>query len=55
MPVLDLDEVGENKKTALPKDISMRGSHTRIMRQTKQNAATSGVTLVVLGPLWGPL
>ena len=25
------------------------------MRQTKQNAATLGVLLVVLGPPWGPL
>ena len=33
----------------------MGGSHTSIMRRTKQNAATSGVSPVVLGPLWGPL
>ena len=55
MPILDLDEVGKNKKTALPKDIFMGGSYTSIVRQTKQNTATLGVSLVVLGPLWEPL
>ena len=33
----------------------MRGSHTSIVRRTKQNAATLGVPLVVLGPPQGPL
>ena len=33
----------------------MRGSPTSIMRQTKQNAATLGVSLIVLGPPLGPL
>ena len=33
----------------------MRGSHTSIVRRTKQNAATLGVPLVVLGPPRGPL
>ena len=33
----------------------MKGSHTSIVRRTKQNAATLGVPLVVLGPPWGPL
>ena len=33
----------------------MGRSHTSIIRRTKQNAATLGVSLVVLGPLWGPL
>ena len=33
----------------------MRGSHTNDVGRTKQNAATSGVFLVVFGPLWGPL
>ena len=33
----------------------MRGSYTSIIRRTKQNAATLGVSLVVLGPPWGPL
>ena len=33
----------------------MRGSHTSIVRRTKQNAATLGVPLVVLGPHQGPL
>ena len=32
----------------------MGGSHTNIVRGTKQNAATLGVSLAVLGPLWGP-
>ena len=26
-----------------------------MVRRTKQNAGTLGVSLVVLGPLWGPL
>ena len=33
----------------------MGGSYTSIVRQTKQNAATLGVSLVVLGPLLGSL
>ena len=33
----------------------MVGSHTSIVRRTKQNAATLGVILVVLEPLLGPL
>ena len=33
----------------------MEWSHTSIVRQTKQNAATIGVSLVVLGPLWGSI
>ena len=33
----------------------MGGSHTSIVRQTKQNTATLGVSLIVLGPPWGPL
>ena len=33
----------------------MGGSHTNIVRGTKQNAATLGVSLAVLGPPWGPL
>ena len=32
----------------------MGGAHTSIMRRTEQNAGTLGVSLVVLGPLWGP-
>ena len=32
----------------------MEGSHTRIVRQTEQNAATLGVSVVVLEPLLGP-
>ena len=32
----------------------MRGTHTSMTRRTKQNAATLGVSLVVLGPRWGP-
>ena len=33
----------------------MGGSHASIVRQTKQNAATLGVSMVVLGQPWGPL
>ena len=33
----------------------MGGLHTSIKRRIKQNAATLGVSVVVLGPLWGPL
>ena len=33
----------------------MGGSYTSIMRRTKQNAATLGVSQIVLEPLWGPL
>ena len=33
----------------------MGGSCTSIVRRKKQNAATLGVSLVVLGPFWGPL
>ena len=33
----------------------MGGLYTSIVRQTKQNAATIGVSLIVLGPLWGSL
>ena len=33
----------------------MEGSHTRIVRRTEQNAATLGVSVVVLEPLLGPL
>ena len=32
----------------------MEWSYTSIIRQTKRNAATLGVCMVVLGPLWGP-
>ena len=32
----------------------MEGSHTRIVRQTEQNASTLGVSVVVLEPLFGP-
>ena len=33
----------------------MEGSHTKIVRQAEQNAATLGVSAVVLEPLLGPL
>ena len=33
----------------------MGGSYTSIMRRTKQNAATLGVSLIVLEPPWGSL
>ena len=33
----------------------MGGSHTSIARRTEQNAAILKVSLVVLGPQWGPL
>ena len=36
------------------KDIFMEGSHTRIVEETEQNAATLGVSLAVLEPLLGP-
>ena len=32
----------------------MEGSHTRIVRETEQNRATLGVSVVVLEPLLGP-
>ena len=51
----DLDEVVDNKKNVLHKEIFMEGSHTRIVRRTKQNAATLGVSVVILEPLLGPL
>ena len=46
---------GKEQKNALHKDIFMGGSHASIVRWTKQIAATLGVSLVVLGPLLGPL
>ena len=45
----------EEQKTAIHKDILMGGSLTSIKRRAKQNTATLGVSLVVLGPPWGPL
>ena len=45
----------EEQKTALYKDVYMEGLHTSIKRQTEQNVATLGVSLVVLGPSWRPL
>ena len=45
----------KEQKDALHKDIFMGGSHASIVRWTKQFAATLGVSLVVLGLLWGPL
>ena len=44
MLILDLDEVGENKKNVLHADIFMGESHSSIVRRTKQNAATLGIT-----------
>ena len=41
--------------TALYKDIFTARLHTSIKRQTKQNVATLGVSLVVLRPPWKPL
>ena len=47
---------GRNEpQTTLNTDIFMEGSHTRITRQTEQNAETFGVSLVVLKQLRGPL
>ena len=40
------------QKTVLHKDIFMGGSNVSIKRRTKQNTATLGVYLVVLGLLW---
>ena len=54
MSILDLHEVGRTK-IVLHKDTSMGGSHASTERRTKQNAATLKVSLVVLGPPWGPL
>ena len=53
MPILDLDEVVKNKK--LTKSILMGRSHTSIVRQTKQNAATIGVSLVILAAVGAPM
>ena len=39
-----------DQKNFLHKDMQMRGTNTSIIRLTKQNAATFGVSLVVLGP-----
>ena len=44
---------GEETKNNLYRDIFMGRSPTSIVRQTKQNAATQGVSLVGLGPPWG--
>ena len=33
----------------------MGGSYASIMRRTMQNTVTLGVSLVVMGPPWGPL
>ena len=44
----------EEQKTALCKDVYMGRLHTSIKRQTEQNVATIGVSLVVLGPSWRP-
>ena len=55
IPNLDIDVVVENKKTVLHADIFVGKSHTSIVRRTKQNAATLGVFVVVLGPLYVPL
>ena len=59
MPIIDLDEVIEDKKTSEHEDIFMGGSYTSIMRPTMKKmkcAATLEVYLVVLGlprvPLW---
>ena len=50
-----LRRVGKEQKNALHKYIFMGGSNASIVRQTKQISATLGVSLVVLGPPWGPL
>ena len=52
MTLLDCDKMGKHKKNALHRDIFVGGSHARIVRQTKQNAATLGVSMVVLGLPW---
>ena len=43
------------QKNVLRKDIFVGGSHTSIVRETRENAATIGVSLVILGLPWGPL
>ena len=35
--------------------MQMGVTHASMIRRTKESAATLGVSLVVLGPLWGPL
>ena len=55
IPILDMDVVVDNKKPVLHADIIVGGSHTSIVRWTKQNAATFGVSVVVLGLLLGSL
>ena len=45
----------KEQKTALYNDIYMGGLHTSKKKQTEQNIATLGVSLVVLGPPWRPL
>ena len=54
IPILNVDEVDGKQKVAPHKNIFMGESDTSIVRRTKQNVATLGVSLVVLGPLWGP-
>ena len=44
----------EKTKTALHGDIFMGGSYASTVRQTKQNAAALGESLVALEPPWGP-
>ena len=39
-------------KTVTHEDIFMGGSYASIKRQKKQNAVTSWVSLVILGPPW---
>ena len=52
---IDLYEVGKNKKPHMHMNIFTGRSHTSIVRRTKQNAATLGLSLVNLGLHWGPL
>ena len=59
MPILNFYEVVENKKPFYMSGFYkwlffVGGAQTGIARRTKQNAATLGVSVVVLGPLWGP-
>ena len=52
MPILDIDEMGKNKKPFYLRIFLWEG---HIVRRTNQNTPTLGVSLVVLGPPWGPL
>ena len=53
--ILDLDEMGRKQKDTLALDVFMGGLCTSIVRRTKQNAATIGVSLVILAAVGAPM